>query len=251
MHQPTVSVITGAYHSLSTLTETAYSVMAQDFTDWEWIIVDDASSDATPALCKALSDADQRIRSLFHTQRLLHNCARETGLEAATGRYIAFIDADDLWLPHKLSRQLAFMQTNTAAFSFTAYRRIDEYSTRTGRLIHVPPSLTHQQFLKNTAIAASTVIIDREAIPDFGIVKIPHEDFSTWSALLKRGHVAYGLDEDLMRYRVRATAASANKWRQMRTVWRNLRQVERLSPLAAAVTLAQYGLNAVRKHRSF
>lgn len=251
MSNPTVSIITGAYHSLSTLTETAYSVMGQTFTDWEWIITDDASSDATPQLCRDLAQADRRIKALFHAQRLPENCARQTGLNAATGRYIAFIDADDLWLPQKLARQLAFMQTRQAAFSFTAYRRISEHNDRTGMHIHVPDQMHYEQFIKNTAIAASTVMIDRERIKDFKIVPIPHEDFSTWSSLLKRGYTAYGLDEDLMRYRIRAAAQSTNKWQQVRTVWRNLRQVEKLSWLKAADCLAHYGYNAIRKRHRF
>lgn len=251
MNRPTVSIITGTYHSLTTLTETAYSLMAQTFTDWEWILVDDASSDATPELCQALAKADKRIKTLFHTKRLPTNCPRETALNAARGRYIAFIDADDLWLPEKLEKQLAFMRSKQAAFSYTGFKRISEDSRKIGMSIHVPESMNYRQFVKNTAIATSTVMIDRTLAPTFKIIKIPHEDFSTWSALLKQGYTAYGLDDVLMYYRIRKTSVSANKLQQAHTVWRNLRHVEKMSPFRAAYCFAHYGFNAVLKRRRF
>ena len=86
------------------------SVRAQDFEDWEILLIDDASTDGSPALARALAAADPRIQLLTLPENGGPAAARNAGIRAARGRYIAFVDADDLWRPQKLARQIGFMR---------------------------------------------------------------------------------------------------------------------------------------------
>lgn len=203
-HMPRLSIITPAYNATATLAETAASVKAQDFTDWEWLIADDASKDETANMLRAMAAEDARIKPVFLNQNAGPAGARQAALEKASGSIIAFLDADDVWMAGKLSAQLKFMDEKNAALSYTGYRRINEDGSRTGEYIHVPEKLSYHALLKNTAIACSTVLINREKTGPFVVKNEPYHDFTTWLELLSRGHVAFGLDKDLMRYRIRA-----------------------------------------------
>lgn len=116
-----VSIITPAYNAVRTLSETIESVQAQTFTDWEMIIVDDCSSDGTTALASRYATDDPRIRVIRRAENGGVAAARNQALGAATGRYMAFLDADDLWLPEKLHLQLAFMHEHDATISCSAF----------------------------------------------------------------------------------------------------------------------------------
>ena len=135
--------------------------------------------------------------------------------------------------------------------SFTAFRRISNDGTRVGRLIPVPERLTYGQLLGHTAIATSTAMIDRVVTGPFRMVKTYYDDFALWLEITRRGFAAFGLGEDLMRYRVLGGSVSRNKARSARMVWRLYREVEGLGWTRAAWCFARYAGNAVRKYRSF
>lgn len=250
MTAPLVSIITPAYKAMAYVEETVRSVQAQSVTSWEMLVVDDGSPDETAAVVARLAEADPRIR-LIRQANAGPAMARQTALDHATGRYIAFLDSDDLWLPAKLERQLAFMEAREAVLSFTAFRRINADGSETGRVIPVPARLVYRQLLGNTAIATSTVIIDRTRSGPLAMTKTYYDDFVLWLGILKRGHAALGLDEDLMRYRVLGQSVSRNKWRSMRMVWKTYRDVERLNLPRSALAFAGYAWNAWWKYRVF
>src|SRR6185436_17264416 len=137
------------------------------------------------------------------------------------------------------------------AFSFTAFRRISGDGRRTGRLIRVPPLLTYQGLLGNTAVATCTAIIDRALTGPFSMVKTYYDDFALWLEITRRGFPAFGLDEDLMRYRVVGGSVSRNKGRSARMVWRVYRDAEGFGIARASWYFVRYALNAVRKYRAF
>jgi teichuronic acid biosynthesis glycosyltransferase TuaG len=244
---PRLSIVTPAYNAVATLPETAISVREQGFTDWEWHIADDASKDTTAEMLRGLAAADPRIKPVFMAKNGGPAVARQAALAEAKGDYIAFLDADDVWLPGKLEKQLAFMAEKKAALTYTGYRRLAEDGGKTGDYIHVPPSLDYGQLLKNTAIACSTAIVDRRMAGDFAVKNEPYHDFTTWLDILGRGFTAHGLDEDLMRYRIREGSDSSNKIKGIKRVWHIYRKVEKLPLPYAAFCLAGYGLNASLK----
>jgi teichuronic acid biosynthesis glycosyltransferase TuaG len=249
--EPLVSIVTPAYNAERFLGETIASVRAQTFGDWEMLVADDCSRDGTRGVVEKISAADARVRLVRLERNSGPALARQAAIDAARGRYMAFLDSDDVWLPQKLERQLAFMRERRAALSFTGFRRVSADGARVGRRIHVPARLTYHQLLGNTAIATSTAIIDRELSGPFRMVKTYYDDFALWLEITRRGFPAFGLDEDLMRYRVVGGSVSRNKGRSALMVWRTYREVERLGVARASWSIARYAVNALRKYRAF
>lgn len=217
---PLVSIITPAYNSAGTLAETIESVRVQSFTDWEMIIVDDCSSDGTTALATHYAHLDERIRIIRRAEQGGVSVARNQGLSASTGRYIAFIDADDLWLKQKLELQLAFMAEHQATISCTAYRRfitMDEPK----RVIKAPGlRITFDTLLRKNTINLLAVMIDRDKSGPFQFDEtlITHEDLALWLEMTKSGHDIYFFDRDLARLRLIPVASHPVK--MLSSVWR-------------------------------
>ncbi|MCP9451737.1 MAG: glycosyltransferase [Nitrospira sp.] len=245
-----VSVVMPAYKARLFIGDAICSVQVQSYVNWEMLVVDDGSPDKTAELVADLARHDSRIR-LIRQRNSGPAMARQQALDAAQGRYIAFLDADDLWLPQKLDRQLAFMRERHAAISFTQFRRISADGTRIGHLVSIPDCLDYRGLLKRTAIATSTVIVDRHLTGDFRMTRTYYDDYALWLSLLRRGFIAHGLQEDLMRYRVVGKSVSRNKWRSAYWVWRVYRDVERLSLAEASWCFANYAVNGVLKYARF
>src|SRR6185369_15345215 len=218
--KPSVSIITPAYNAALLIPQTIESAQSQTFRDWEMLIVDDCSTDDTCAVVERYAVSDPRIHLLRQPENGGTARARNAALKAASGRYIAFLDSDDKWLPEKLEHQLAFMAENGAAFSYTQYRRFSEESGYLGGVISVPRSFSYHQLLKNTGIACLTVMIDTKITGPLEMPLVRYEDSALWLKLLKRGIVAQGLMEDLARYRVSKASYSGNKFKAAFWVWR-------------------------------
>lgn len=246
-----VSIVTAAYNAERYLPATIDSALDQSYRDWEMLVVDDCSTDGTRKLVAQYAARDPRIRLIEQPRNSGPARARQAALEAARGRYVAFLDSDDRWLPQKLERQLQFMSSARAAFSHTAFRRVSADGSRTGRVIGVPARLTYARLLGNTAIATSTAIIDREMTGPFRMVETYYDDFALWLEITRRGFPAFGLNEDLMRYRVIGGSVSRNKLRSARMVWRLYREVERLALVPACWAFVRYASHAMLKYRSF
>ncbi len=143
------------------------------------------------------------------------------------------------------------MQQVNAAFSYTSFRRISQDGVRTGRLIRIPARLDYASLLKNTAIATSTVMLDRSVTGVFRMTKTYYDDLVLWLGLLKKGVVAHGLPLDLMRYRVVDRSVSRNKVNSARQVWKTYREIEQLGTLSAAWCFANYAARGWLKYRRF
>jgi teichuronic acid biosynthesis glycosyltransferase TuaG len=248
---PLVSIITPSWNVERLIGETIASVQAQTFADWELLIADDCSTDSTAAVIESHAASDPRIKLIRQPRNGGPALARQAAIEQAQGRFIAFLDSDDLWLPAKLERQIAFAREHRAALSFTAFRRINEDGSVTGRLISVPASLTYDQLLRNTAIATLTALVDRDIAGPIEMKNEGYDDFCLWLSILKSGHVAYGLNEDLARYRVRGVSVSSRRMRAAGWVWYIYRNVERLSLVKSAWCFAHWSARAWLKRREF
>ncbi len=244
-----VSIITPAFRAAALIGATIESVLGQTCGDYEMIVVDDVSPDRTAAVVEEYAARDPRVRLLRHARNQGPAGARNTALNAATGRYVAFLDSDDVWLPHKLERHLAFMREHRPAMSFTQYRRIDEAGRIISALIDVPDSLDYHGLLKNTVITTSTVIVDRDRTGPFQMPRVYYDDYVCWLSFLKREHTVRGCREDLTRYRVLGNSWSRNKLKSAAHVWRVYRDVEQLSWPSAAWVFSNYAWNAARKYR--
>jgi teichuronic acid biosynthesis glycosyltransferase TuaG len=242
-----ISIITPSYNSAKFIGETIKSVRKQTYQDWEMLIVDDCSTDNSKDIIKEYSDNDARIKLIALEKNVGAAEARNIALRKAKGRYIAFLDSDDLWLPEKLNKQLAFMKKTKIDFSFTAYNRISE-SGKYINTIPVPKTIDYHNFLKNTVIGTLTVMIDRESTGYFEmpIIKSSH-DMALWCKLLRNGRKAYGINETLAQYRVVSNSNTSKKLKAALDVWKVLRQHEKINFLKSAYYFSNYAFNAAKK----
>lgn len=246
-----VSIIVPAWRASGTIGDTIESVLAQTHGDWEMLVADDCSPDDTRAIVAGWAARDPRIRLLALEKNGGPAAARNAALAAARGRWLAFLDSDDVWLPAKLERTLAHARAQRSALTFTGFRRMSQDGARVGGYIGVPRTLTYRQLLGDTAIATSTVVLDREQVGEVRMQRVYYDDFACWLGILRRGLVAHGLDEDLMRYRVQPRSVSRDKRRSAQEVWKAYRHIEGLGPLAAAWHFTRYAVNGARKYRRF
>jgi len=243
-----VSIITPSYNSSRFIVETIESVLAQTYTNWELLITDDCSKDNSVDIINSYVEKDDRIKLFSLTKNVGAAAARNMSLSEAKGRYIAFLDSDDIWEPHKLATQISFMKTNNYAFTFSAYNIMDNNGRLTGKKISVPSKITYEQYLKNTIIGCLTVIIDREETGNFSmpLIKSSH-DMALWLLIMKRGFQAYALNEVLATYRLVSTSNTANKWKAAKDVWKVYRDIEKLSFFKSTICFCCYIINAVLK----
>jgi teichuronic acid biosynthesis glycosyltransferase TuaG len=248
--RPLVSVITPAYNVARFVPETIRSVQAQTFQDWEMVVADDASTDGTSDLVREAAAHDPRIVHLKLAGRSGAAGARNAAMDAARGRYIAFLDSDDLWLPEKLAIQLAYARETGAAFVFAEYRFIDEEGEEIGTPVRVPERVTYAHLLRNTIIGCLTVVLDRERTGELRMRALrQHEDLALWYSILRSGIVAHGLRQELAAYRIVRGSASRDKLRSAAHMWKVYREVERLPLPTAAMSFACYAWNALYKYR--
>ncbi len=238
LSSPLVSIITPAFNSAKVLPRAVASVQTQSFDDWEMIVVDDGSADETFAIAQELAVQDARIRVLAQPQNTGPAQARNRAIQAAGGRFIAFLDADDAWLPEKLERQLAFMQEKRAGLSYTGFWRV---SGGRRHQVQVPFSVTRQQLLQGNVIGCLTAIYDREV---YGTVEVPdlkmRQDYALWLDLLARSGPAYGLDQPLAEYFREPGSLSANRFRALVATWRLYRDHAGLSRPVATWCLSNH-----------
>lgn len=245
-----VSIIVPVYNAEKYIRETVESVKAQTYDNWELILVEDGSTDQSRQVLENLleSEPDARIRLLL-TENGGAARARNRGLQEAGGRFITYLDADDLWDCRKLEKQLAFQKEKQAAFSFTGYEFADENGKGTGKIVRVPDTLLYRQALRNTTIFTSTVMFDTEKIEKdmLAMPAIKSEDTALWFSVLRAGYTAYGLNENLVRYRRVGGSLSSNKLEALRRIWNLYRKAEHLSIPYSLYNFCFWAIRAVKR----
>lgn len=246
-----VSIIVPVYNVEKYIVETMSCVRSQTYQEWELLLVEDGSSDGTVEMITDYVEQtkDARIKLLKQPANMGAARARNRGLAEARGRYIAYLDADDLWVPEKLEKELSFMQEKQAAFAFTGYEFSDENGEGTGKVVRVPGTLSYREALKNTTIFTTTVMFDTARIPkdmlEMPIIK--SEDTALWWKVLRNGYTAYGLDENLVKYRRVGKSLSSNKLEALRRIWNLYRKAEHLSVPSSIYHFCFWAVRAVRR----
>lgn len=242
-----ISIVVPVYQVERFIQETIESVQKQTYENWELLLVDDCSKDKSCALIEEKAAKDERIRLIRQETNQGAAAARNSGIRHAEGRYLCFLDSDDLWEHDKLECELQFMQEKQAGFVFTGYEFADEYGKGLGKIVRVPEEISYSEALKNTTIFTSTVMIDRSKIKDEDIFmpKIASEDTATWWHLLKVYGKAYGLDKNLVKYRRSANTLSSNKVEAIKRIWKLYRKQERLNVIYSAYCMCFWALRAV------
>ena len=243
-----VSIITPSYNSTKFIKECIDSVLAQTYQEWEMLIVDDCSKDDSVEYIQSLIANEPRIKLMPLDKNVGAAMARNRAIEEAQGRYIAFLDSDDIWLPNKLEVQLSFMKEHNYPFTFSAYNSISEDGSEEFKTINVPQSLTYNQYLADTIIGCLTVIIDKEQTGDFRMPNIrSSHDMALWLDILKRGFKAYGLNENLAKYRLVSNSNTAKKYKAIKEVWDVYRNIEHFGIIKSAYYWIQYLYHAIKK----
>src|SRR5699024_1295271 len=217
------------------------------YESFEYLLIDDCSTDNSASIVKEFAKSDSRVKYIKLPENSGAAVARNKGIERAKGRFIAFVDSDDKWYPEKLEKQLAFMNDNNKAFTYTKYERISEEGVLLGAP-DFPTKLNYSGLLKNTAIACSTVIIDRQIIGDFRMPLVRKgQDTATWLKILKCYDYAYLVDEVLNQYRTREGSLSSNKTGALKRTWNTYRHIEKLPLFKTIYYFCFYMLNAVKR----
>ena len=249
MLTPEVSIITANYNCENFLNETVDSILAQSFKNWELIIIDDNSTDNGVEIIKEYMVQNPRIVLLQNDVNLGAAKTRNRGIELAKGRYIAFLDSDDVWNPQKLEKQLAFMQENTVPFTYTSYDLMDENSQMMGEFL-VEGKVNYTDLLKTCDIGCLTAMYDTKPLgktfmPDI----LKRQDFGLWLKLLKKTEYAYAIEDKLACYRIRKNSISSNKFKAASFQWKIYRDVEKLNIFTSLYYFTRYAYNGVRKYK--
>lgn len=244
--QEKVSIIIPVHNAENYIEQTIQSVLAQDYDNWELLLVENGSTDDSVTKMKTFTDP--RIHIIIADTKGAAK-ARNRGMEAATGEYVGYLDADDLWREDKLSLQLRFMKEKEAAFSFTGYEFADENGIGTGKIVKVPETLTYKQALSNTTIFTSTVLFDTRKIPKDKLFMpdVKSEDTALWFRVLREGNTAYGLNENLVTYRRPLNSLSSNKIEALRRIWNLYRKQEKLNIFYSMYLFVGWAIRAVRR----
>ena len=248
MSEPLVSIITPTYNCRDYIISTINSVIAQTYKRWEMIIVDDCSTDNSLNLIQDTAKIDDRIKLISLNKNVGAAKARNKALEIARGRFIAFLDSDDVWMPEKLEIQIGLMIKNNYPISFTRYSVYSEDLSTYRYTIKVPDCIDYSGYVKNTIIGMSTAIINKEIVGLFSFYDIRmRQDAYLWITLLKRGYLAYGINRDLTKYRLRELSISANKLKAAKMNWFIYFHLEKLGFLKASYYFGCYAYNATFK----
>ncbi|MHC0444406.1 glycosyltransferase family 2 protein [Flavobacterium sp. 3-218] len=209
-----VSIIVPTYNTEKFIRSTIDSVQNQTYTNWEMILADDASTDQTVAIIEEFAEKDNRIKLFKLPENRGNGFARNAALEKATGKYIAYLDADDLWFPEKLEKQIQFLKTNNLHFTFSFYDSIDEEGNDLNRRVESPNPLTYKQLFFCNYVGNLTAIYDAEY---FGKIILEttqkRQDWRIWLTILKQIKVAKPVQEPLAFYRIRKNSVSSSKFK--------------------------------------
>lgn len=244
-----VSIITPMYNASRYIAHTIAAVQKQTYTNWEMIILDDLSEDDGSQIVQEYAAKDERIRYYRAEEKCGVAKARNEAIQRAKGRYIAFLDSDDLWKPEKLEKQINFMKEKKSAFSFTACGVIDENGKSMNKVRHVPEKITYEELLHGNVIPCLTVIIDKAQVGEFSMPQMGHEDYATWLTIIKELPEAHGMNETLGYYRVNRNSVSSNKARAVRWTWDIYRKNQKISMVKSAYYLAGHILQAMKKRK--
>ncbi|MEN5233487.1 glycosyltransferase family 2 protein [Sphingobacterium faecium] len=227
-----VSIITPVYNASRFLEETARSVLSQSYSDWEWLLIDDCSRDDSWAIMQQLAAKDNRIRIYQNDTNLRAGKTRNRAIELAEGRFVAFLDSDDLWHTDKLKIQIPFMLDNNYSFSHTSYGYLNEEGQRIKSTFHVSKEVDYKHLLKYTEISCLTAVYDVHLIGKWYMSEHARkQDYALWLSILKSGVKSYGLDQELAYYRQVKGSATSKKYK---LIWKHvvfLKQTQGFSTL--------------------
>ena len=247
---PLVSVVMAAYNAQAVIEKAIRSVLEQTMIDWELIIVDDCSNDSTAAVVRALAQQEPRITLFINEHNAGAAEARNKAMALAKGKYVAFLDADDRWYPHKLEKQLRKLERTKADLVYTSYKLVQACGTQSHDYV-VPEETSFDAMLRQNCIGCSTVLLKRQWTRQNRFTTAYfHEDYVMWLDLLQQGAKLVGLPEILVDYTYCPTSKAGNKLASAKHRWVIYRKHLRLPLFKSVRYLTQYALAGVIKYHA-
>ncbi len=248
MNQELVSVIMPAYNASKYIKDSIQSVIAQHYANWELLVIDDGSTDSTVQIVEDMAKSDNRIRLFInHTPSGSPAIPRNIGIQNAQGRYIAFLDSDDLWIPEKLAEQIPLFQGEDTKIVFSFYRKLLTDGKISDGIVSSPSSVSYHQLLKGNVIGNLTGIYDTAKVGKPLFKKLGHEDYIYWLNILRSGGYAVNTQKVHALYRLSENSVSANKLKVFKWDWYIFRHVEGLSWPYASWCFICYAIKGVLK----
>lgn len=246
MAEPLVSIIMPAYNSEKYIAKSIESVTAQSYQNWELLITDDQSSDNTQKIVEQYCATDARVKLFVNKKNGGAGVARNNSIMHAKGRYIAFLDSDDLWLPTKLEQQIAFMLKHNYALTYTSYQKFTE-DTYLG-VVTPPLSTSYSKLLSSNVIGCLTAVYDTEIVGKQFMPSIrKRQDMGLWLQILKVLPNAYCLPEVLSFYRV-DSGMTKNKFEIIKWQWFFYRQSVGLDYFSSSKYMLFYMVSGLKKY---
>lgn len=243
------SIITPCYNGAEYIADCIESVRAQTFEDWEMLVVDDCSTDRSAEIVKQYAKEDSRIKYLYTPKRSgSPSLPRNIGIDHAQGDFIAFLDADDMWLPRKLEEQHRFLMDNGYEFVYSDYEKVTTDGQRAHRVIKVRASSSYKETLVCSDIPCLTVVVSSHLIGESRFKQIPEEDYGMWLELLKKGVTAHNTGMVHALYRETPNSRSSNKFAMIKKHWFVLRSVEEVNVVLAMFFVLRQMVNSFRKY---
>ena len=244
-----VSVITPSHNTEKYIARTMDSVLAQTYNDWEMIIVDDLSTDNSPSIIESYAEKDPRIKLIRSKEKSGASGARNRAIEEANGKYIAFLDADDLWMPQKLEKQIEFMTEHDLAFTYSSYKTMDKDGKALTTFI-VPPEISYESLLETCSVGCLTAIYDKEKLGKMYLPKLPtKEDYVLWLNIMKKIGTTKGIIEPLALYRTGEASVSSDKVNAALWQWKVYRDVEHIGLAKSIYYFGKYVYYGFKKYR--
>lgn len=245
-----ISIITPVYNCERYINKTIETVINQTYSNWELLLVDDCSTDNSAKIIKGYAEKDSRVKYYKLDKNSGAAVARNFALQKSQGRFVAYLDSDDLWKEEKLEKQIYFMLTNNYAFTCTDYEKITENGESLNKIVKIPKKVNYNLFLRNTIIQTVGVMVDTK-ITGKDILVMPdirrRQDAATWCQLLKNGYDCYECPENLSYYRVVSNSLSSNKLKAVKMNWYWYRRIEKLPLWKTCYCFIGYAFNAIKK----
>jgi teichuronic acid biosynthesis glycosyltransferase TuaG len=241
-----VSIITPSYDSSKYIASTIKSVLGQTYYNWEMLIIDDCSLDDSNSIVEKFIKNDSRIKLFKLDINSGPANARNFGIERAEGEYIAFLDADDMWLPCKLEMQIKFMEEYNLFLTYSSYNTIDENGSFINKRT-IKKTITYNDMLKSNYIGNLTGIYNCKKLGKYYMDNVGHEDYTLWLKIIKDIKIAYGVIEPLANYRITSTSLSSNKIKTLKWQWDIYKKTACLNILQSIYYFIHYLYNAIKK----
>jgi teichuronic acid biosynthesis glycosyltransferase TuaG len=247
-----VSIITPMYNGERFVAKTIESVLSQNYTKWEMIIIDDGSKDNSPTIVEEYSKKDKRIQ-LVRQKNAGSGAARNNGIRRAKGQYICLLDADDTWENNFLEEQIKLIKEKDATLVFSSHNRIDENDNICLKSFIVPEKIDYNSLLKTCSISCLTAMYDVSKFGKFYLredFKSLRDDYILWLEIIKKCKVAYGNKKILANYRVMQSSTSGNKKKVIKPQFLVYRKVEKLGLLTSCYYLMWWAYYGMKKYKA-